>query len=96
MTTQAFWNGQLIAASDACVSVEGNAYFPPESLEMRYFKASDHTSMCPWKGTANYFDVVVGGKTNANAAWIYKAPKEAAANIAGRVAFWKGVEVKGG
>ena len=94
--TTASWNGQIIAASDNCISVEGNAYFPPDALEMQYFKTNSNTSMCPWKGTAEYFDVVVGGKTNAGSAWIYRDPKTAAAPIKGYVAFWKGVEVKGG
>jgi uncharacterized protein (DUF427 family) len=92
----ATWNGQIIAASDNCLSVEGNAYFPPDSLNKEFFKSNDHTSVCSWKGNANYFDVVVDGKTNANAAWVYNDPKSAAAPIKGYVAFWKGVEVKGG
>jgi uncharacterized protein (DUF427 family) len=94
--TEAFWNGELIAASDACIAVEGNAYFPPDALKADYFKPSDHTSVCGWKGTASYMDVVVGGKTNANAAWVYRNPMAAASPIAGYVAFWKGVDVKNG
>lgn len=93
--TQAIWNGAVIAQSGDCISVEGNAYFPPDSLDMTFFKPSDHTSVCSWKGTAGYFDVVVDGKVNANAAWIYRDPLPAAKPIAGYVAFWKGVEVKG-
>ena len=93
--TTATWNGQIIAASDDCLSVEGNAYFPPESLSKEFFKSNDHRSVCPWKGDATYFDVVVDGKTNANAAWVYNAPKAAAAPIKGYIAFWKGVDVKG-
>ena len=93
--TIATWNGQIIAASDNCLSVEGNAYFPPSSLKHEFFKGSAHTSVCPWKGSASYFDVVVDGKTNASAAWVYNEPKSAAAAITGYVAFWKGVEVKG-
>ena len=93
--TIASWNGQIIAASDNCVAVEGNAYFPPEALDMEFFKQNENSSMCPWKGTANYMDVVIDGKTNASAAWIYRDPKSAAAPIKGYVAFWKGVEVKG-
>lgn len=92
----ASWNGQIIADSDNCIAVEGNAYFPPEALDMKFFKQNDNSSMCPWKGTANYMDVVVDGKANASAAWIYRDPKAAAAPIKGYVAFWKGVEVKGG
>ncbi len=94
-STQARWNGQIIASSDTCLQVEGNAYFPPESVDMRFLKPSAHESMCPWKGTAGYYDVVVDGQTNVNAAWVYAAPKQAAAPIANYIAFWKGVEVKG-
>jgi uncharacterized protein (DUF427 family) len=94
MTTKAYWNGHLIASSDKCIAVEGNAYFPPEALNMAFFKPAAQTSVCSWKGTANYFDVVVDGKTNAGAAWVYRAPKAAASPIANHVAFWKGVDVK--
>ena len=94
--TTASWDGHIIAASDHCIEVEGNAYFPPEALDMKYFAAIDMTSACHWKGTAGYFDVVVEGKTNAGAAWIYREPMKAAAPIKDYVAFWKGVEVKGG
>jgi uncharacterized protein (DUF427 family) len=93
--TKAVWNGKTLAESDDCVAVEGNAYFPPSALNVALLKPSSHTSICPWKGTAHYFDVVVDGKTNANAAWVYNQPKDAAAPIAGYVAFWKGVEVTG-
>ncbi len=93
--TEAFWNGQKIAASDACIAVEGSAYFPADALDKHFFKSSDYTSVCSWKGTASYMDVVVDGKTNGNAAWVYREPMAAAAAIAGYVAFWKGVEVKG-
>ena len=92
---RATWNGATIAESDDTVVVEGNHYFPPASLDRRYLRESDHTTVCPWKGTAGYFDVVVDGKTNANAAWIYREPKDAAAEIRDHVAFWKGVEVTG-
>ena len=94
--TEARWNGAVIAASDNCIKVEGNAYFPPQDLKREFFKSSDQTSVCSWKGDCNYFDVVVDGKTNANAAWVYNAPKAAAAPITGYVAFWNGVDVKGG
>ena len=90
------WNGQIIASSDHCIEVEGNAYFPPDALDMKFFKPNDSSSVCHWKGTASYFDVVVEGKTNAGAAWIYRDPKAAAAPIKDYVAFWKGVEVIGG
>ena len=72
---------------------EGNHYFPAASLREEYFSESDHHSVCPWKGTASYYDVVVGDAVNAQAAWYYPQPKEAAAQVAGRVAFWKGVRV---
>ena len=94
--TTATWNGQIIAASDHCIEVEGNAYFPANSLDMKYFKSNEHSSLCPWKGTANYMDVVVDGKANSSAAWVYRDPKSAAAPIKNYVAFWKGVEVTGG
>ncbi len=92
--TTATWNGQIIATSDRCVTFDNNTYFPPDALKKEYFRASAHTSVCPWKGTAEYMDVVVDGKTNANAMWVYNDPKSAAAAIKGHVAFWKGVEVK--
>jgi uncharacterized protein (DUF427 family) len=93
--TQASWNGEVIAASDACIIVEGNAYFPPDSVDMRFLKPSAHTTVCGWKGTAGYFDIVVRGDSNTNAAWVYAAPKAAAAPVAGYLAFWKGVDVTG-
>ncbi|HYN54751.1 MAG TPA: DUF427 domain-containing protein [Methylotenera sp.] len=87
------WNGKIIAESDAFELVEGNIYFPREALNHRFFKESPHTSICPWKGIASYLDVVVDGSTNENAAWYYPHPKDAAKNITGFVAFWKGIEV---
>ena len=90
---KAFWNGVLLAESDDTVVIEGNHYFPADSLVKQYFVASDHSSHCPWKGEARYYSIEVGGKRNENAAWHYPEPKEAAAEIRGRVAFWKGVEV---
>ncbi|HTI02999.1 MAG TPA: DUF427 domain-containing protein [Acidisoma sp.] len=90
---KATWNGTVIAESDDIVTVEGNAYFPESSLNLDLLRRSDHTSVCPWKGTAHYFDLVVDGATNPNAVWYYPEPKEAAAEIRGRVAFWKGVKV---
>lgn len=92
--TTATWNGAVIARSDDTVVVEGNHYFPAESVDSGCLRPSEHTSVCPWKGTASYYDVVVGGEVNANAAWYYPAPKDAAAEIAGRIAFWKGVVVE--
>lgn len=93
--TTAIWNGEIIAASDNCVAFDNNAYFPPDALNQQFFASSTYSSICGWKGTANYMDVVVDGKTNANAAWVYKTPTSAASPIAGYVAFWKGVEIKG-
>lgn len=90
---KATWNGEVIAESDDTVVVEGNYYFPTSSLKKEFFKPSDRTSSCPWKGQASYYDVIVEGKTNPGAAWYYPTPKEAAAEIADRVAFWKGVDV---
>ena len=90
---KAVWNGVILAESDDIVTVEGNAYFPRASLREDHFESSTHTTVCGWKGTANYLSVVAGGERNDNAAWFYDAPKEAATEIAGRVAFWKGVSV---
>ena len=91
---QAIWNNQVIAESDATVVVEGNHYFPRDAVDDAYLRPSDHTSFCPWKGEASYFDIEVDGERNANAAWYYAEPKDAAAQIRGRVAFWKGVQVR--
>ncbi|MBW4023679.1 MAG: DUF427 domain-containing protein [Proteobacteria bacterium] len=92
---KAIWKGETIAESDDIVTVEGNAYFPAKSVRADLIRPSDHTSVCPWKGTAHYYSVTVGGETNANAAWYYPEPKDAAAQIRDRVAFWKGVTVSG-
>lgn len=92
---KAIWNGQIIAESDNTVVVEGNHYFPQESLKKEYFKESGATSTCPWKGFANYFDLEVNGKVNFGAAWYYKQPSEKAKQIKDHVAFWKGVEIAG-
>jgi uncharacterized protein (DUF427 family) len=89
----ATWNGTVIAQSDDTVVVEGNHYFPLEAVTPGVLSESSHTSVCPWKGTASYYDVVVGSDRNANAAWHYPTPKDAAKEISGRVAFWKGVTV---
>jgi uncharacterized protein (DUF427 family) len=90
---KAVWNGTVLAESDDTVVVEGNHYFPPGSLNMAHFRPSDHTSVCGWKGTASYYHIVASGQTNENAAWYYPTPKDAAKQIAGRVAFWKGVQI---
>lgn len=92
---QASWNGQVIARSDDTIEVEGNHYFPPQSVNPEYLRESAHTSICGWKGTAHYHSLEVHGRVNENAAWYYPEPKPAAANIRGRIAFWKGVEVTG-
>jgi uncharacterized protein (DUF427 family) len=90
---KATWHGATIAESDDTVVVEGNHYFPADSIRREHFRESDRHTHCPWKGEASYYDVVVDGHVNAGAAWYYLEPKEAAANITGRVAFWKGVSV---
>lgn len=90
---RAIWKDTVLAESDATVVVEGNHYFPAESLRMEHFRGSNHQSVCPWKGTASYYDVIVGDALNANAAWFYPTPKEAAGEIRDRVAFWRGVEI---
>ena len=90
----AIWNNTVLASSDHCVVVEGNQYFPPDSINAEYFRPSATHTVCPWKGTASYYDVVVNGQTNTGAAWYYPEPKDAAAQIKGYVAFWRGVEVK--
>lgn len=92
---KAEWQGTVIAESDDTVVVEGNHYFPADSLKREFFEDSTTTSHCPWKGEASYFSVVVGEAKNADAAWYYPEPKSAAENIRGRVAFWKGVTVSG-
>jgi len=94
MTVRATWNGTVLAESDHTVVVEGNHYFPSEDLRTEYFEDSATQSVCPWKGTASYRTVVVDGTTNTDAAWYYPTPKDAAKEIADRVAFWKGVTVE--
>ena len=91
---KAIWNGAVLAQSDETVVVEGNHYFPADSVDRQYVRDSATTSFCPWKGTASYYTVVVDGQQNADAAWYYLAPKEAAAQIKDHVAFWKGVSVQ--
>jgi uncharacterized protein (DUF427 family) len=91
---KAIWNETIIAESDDTVVVENNHYFPIDSVRATALQPSTKTSHCPWKGTANYYSVVVDGKTNADAAWYYADPLTAAAEIKGRVAFWKGVTVR--
>jgi uncharacterized protein (DUF427 family) len=90
---KATWNGTVLAESDRTVVVEGNHYFPPESIRKEHFRPSDTHTICPWKGTASYYTVEVDRKQNPDAAWFYPEPKDAARQIAGYVAFWKGVTV---
>jgi uncharacterized protein (DUF427 family) len=90
---RASWNGATIAESDDIVMVEGNAYFPKSAVKGDVLKDSATHTVCPWKGTASYYDVEVNGQRNKDAAWYYPEPKEAAKQITGRVAFWKGVTV---
>lgn len=89
----ATWNDEVIAVSDDIVHVEGNAYFPRETLKESFFGESDHRTICPWKGTAHYLHVVVNGERNDNAAWYYPKPSLLARKIENRVAFWNGVKV---
>jgi uncharacterized protein (DUF427 family) len=91
---KATWNNKVIAQSDKFETVEGNVYFPPDSIHQQFFQESETHSVCPWKGTASYFNVVVDGKVNKDAAWYYPETKPAAKNITGYVAFWKGVQVE--
>ncbi len=91
---KAIWEGVVLAESDKCVVVDGNQYFPPASLQRGYFKPSQETTVCPWKGAAHYYDLEVNGKTNPAAAWYYPEPKEAAHQIKDHVAFWKGVQIQ--
>ncbi|MGA9025834.1 MAG: DUF427 domain-containing protein [Steroidobacteraceae bacterium] len=90
---KASWNGKVIAESQDTVVVEGNHYFPLESVNAAFLEPSSHTSVCGWKGTANYYSLKVDDERNVNAAWYYAEPKDAASRIKGRVAFWKGVSV---
>jgi len=91
---KAIWNSQVIAESDRTEVVEGNQYFPPDSIKQEFFKDSSTHTSCPWKGQANYYTVVVDGQENPDAAWYYPETKERANNIKGYVAFWKGVKVE--
>ena len=91
---RANWNGTVLAESDQTEVVEGNHYFPPDSVHRDFLRESETSSFCHWKGTASYYHVEVNGETNQNAAWYYPQPKEQAANIKDHVAFWKGVTVE--
>ena len=90
---KAIWNDQVLAESSETVIVESNHYFPESSLNKKYFQDSQHRTICPWKGEANYFDVLVGDSTNENAAWYYPEIKEKASHIEGMIAFWRGVQI---
>ncbi len=90
---KAIWNDTVLAESDETVVVEGNHYFPADSARMGLLHGSDTTSFCPWKGTASYYTINIDGETNPDAAWYYPDPKDAASEIRGRIAFWKGVQV---
>ena len=91
---RASWNGVVMAESERCVVVEGNQYFPADAVKREFLRDSDTHTVCGWKGTASYYDVVVNGVTNKDAAWYYPDPKPAADNIRGYIAFWKGVTVE--
>jgi uncharacterized protein (DUF427 family) len=91
---KAVWHGAVIAESDDTIVVEGNHYFPPAAVRAEHVHPSGHRTVCGWKGTASYYDVVVDGEVNPNAAWYYPETKAAAENVRGRVAFWHGVRVE--
>jgi uncharacterized protein (DUF427 family) len=91
---KATWNGVVLAESSKTEIVEGNHYFPPDAIDKQYFQESSTHTTCPWKGIASYYDVVVDGQVNKDAAWYYPAAKEKAKNIEGYVAFWRGVKVE--
>ncbi len=91
---KAIWNDTVLAESNNTIVVEGNHYFPPDSLNEQFFEKSDFTSFCGWKGMANYYSAKVNGKTNENCAWYYAKPNDAAKKIQGYVAFWNGVTVE--
>jgi uncharacterized protein (DUF427 family) len=91
---KALWNGEVIAQSEKFETVESNIYFPPDAIDRKFFTPSNTTTRCPWKGTAHYYNVVVDGKENKDAAWFYPEPFDAAKNIKDHVAFWRGVEVQ--
>lgn len=90
---KAVWNGRVVAEHDATRVVEGNHYFPPDSIKREHFKNSKTTTVCPWKGEASYYTLEVDGSRNEDAAWYYRTPKDAAAEIKGYVAFWRGVQI---
>ncbi len=91
--TKAIWNNTVVAESDHCIELEGNYYFPPNSVHKEFLIKSQYSTTCPWKGEASYYDVNVNGNINANAAWYYPEPSAAAIQIKNYVAFWKGIQV---
>ncbi len=91
---KAIWNGVVLAESDETVVIEGNHYFPKDSINKQFFQESDRHTVCSWKGTASYYSIVVDGKENINAAWFYPKPSAASNEIKGRIAFWHGVEIQ--
>lgn len=91
---KAIWNGAVLAESEKTEVVEGNHYFPPDTIHWEYFRENATHTTCPWKGVASYYDVVVNNKVNAGAAWYYPDPKPAASNIKNHVAFWRGVVIE--
>jgi len=93
---KATWNGSVIAEGDDVILVEGNCYFAPDHIRWEHLKPAPQTTVCAWKGTANYYDVEVNGRVNAGAAWYYATPKPAAEVVRDRIAFWKGVDVEMG
>jgi uncharacterized protein (DUF427 family) len=95
MTVEASWKGRVIATSDRTILVEGNQYFPPDDVVPDVLEPSQTHTICPWKGEASYYDVVVDGERNSDAAWYYPETKEAADRVRGYVAFWRGVDVTG-
>ena len=90
---KAIWNGAVLAECDETIVIEGNHYFPADSINREYFQPSETNTICGWKGTASYYDIVVDDRTNKDAAWFYPAPKTEAAEIKNYVAFWKGVKI---
>lgn len=90
---KATWNGATLAESDRTIVVEGNHYFPADAIDREYFRSSNTHTTCPWKGQANYYNIVVAGQENQDAAWYYPSTKEKAKNIEGYIAFWRGVEI---
>lgn len=91
---KALWNGEVIASSEECIVVEGNQYFPPDSINKEFLKENNNHSTCHWKGEASYYDIVVNGEENPDAAWYYPDASEAASSIKNYVAFWRGVEIQ--